>query len=119
MPDQYKNFSQLARVATTASAQLKQAYWAVRGTEISITYVERDMETAGEIKERLAALGVIVTLIPLDRGDPKRAGKLYYGESGREAAMQIKALVSDIASPNPEDNVALPSDAVALWLEHK
>jgi hypothetical protein len=105
--------------AATASAQLKQAYWAIRGTKISIIYVERDLTAADEIKERLATLGAIVTLNLLDRRDSTRAGKLYYGESSREAAMQIKALVSDIASPYPEDNVNLPSDAVSLWLEHK
>lgn len=105
--------------AATASAQLKQAYWAIRGTKINIIYVERDLEAASEIKERLAALGAVVTLNSLDRRDSTRAGKLYYGESSREAAMQIKALVSDIASPYPEDNVNLPSDSVSLWLEHK
>jgi hypothetical protein len=105
--------------AATASAQLKQAYWAIRGTKINIIYMEPDLDAAGEIKERLAALGGIVTLNSLDRRDPRRAGKLYYGESSREAAMQIKALVSDIASPYPEDNVNLPLDAVSLWLERK
>src|SRR5512136_876512 len=53
--------------AATASAQLKQAYWAIRGTKINIIYVERDLETAGEIKERLAALGAVVTLDSLDQ----------------------------------------------------
>ena len=105
--------------AAAAAVQLKQAYWAVRGTKVSILYVARDLEAAGEIKERLAVLGALVTLRLLDRQEPKRAGKLYYGEGSRDAAMQIKALVSDIASPYPEDNLNLPPDAVSLWLDRK
>jgi len=87
---------------------VKQAYWAVRGTQVNIVYVERDADTAAAIKERLATLGALVTLTPSDREDAKRAGKLFYAESSRDAAMQIKALVSDLASPFPEDNVNIP-----------
>jgi len=105
--------------AATAAAQVKQAYWAVRGTQVNIVYVERDAEAVAEIKERLAALGALVTLTPSDREDAKRAGKLFYAEGSRDAALQIKALISDLASPFPEDNVNIPPGAVSLWLMRK
>ena len=105
--------------AATAAAQVKQAYWAIRGAQVNLLYVERDAEVAIEIKERLAVLGALVTLKPLEREDSQRAGKLYYADGSRDAAMQIKALVSDIASPFPEDNVNLLPGALSLWLKRK
>ena len=105
--------------AATAAALVKQAYWAVRGTQVTIVYGERDTEVAAEIKARLAVLGALVTLRPVDREDAQRAGKLYYAEGSRDAAMQISALVSDLASPYPEDNVNLLPGVVSLWLTRK
>jgi hypothetical protein len=107
-----------ARTLSTAT-QLRQAYWAVPGTRVAIVYVERDSQVAVGIKERLDQVGGHVTLRALDRRDPERAGKLYYEPGGRDAAMQIKALVSDIAALHPEDNVTLQPGSVALWLESK
>ena len=67
------------------------------------------------VTERLAGAGALVTLRALDRGDPERTG-LYYESGGRDAAMQIKALASDIAPLSPEDAVDIKPETVALWL---
>ena len=100
--------------AATAIAQAKQAYWAVRGTQVTIVHGEHDSEAAIELKERLAAFGAVVTLLAQEA--PEHAGKLYYIESSRDAAMQIKALVSDIASPQPQESSEHPPGVVTLWL---
>jgi hypothetical protein len=102
--------------AAAAEAQLRQAYWAVRGTQVSIVYPEKSAHAALEIKERLAGAGALVTLSALDRRYPERAGKLFYEPAGRDAAMQIKALASDLATLSPEDAVDLKPGTVALWL---
>ncbi len=102
--------------AATAAAQAKQAYWAVRGTQVTIVHEARDSEAAIEIKERLAILGALVTLNPVAQEAAEHAGKLYYGESSRDAAMQIKGLVSDIASPHPENSGEHRPNVVTLWL---
>src|SRR4029453_15078973 len=39
--------------AATATAQAKQAYWAVRGTQVTVLHAERNIEAAIELKERL------------------------------------------------------------------
>jgi hypothetical protein len=104
--------------AATATAQVKQAYWAVRGTQVNLVYGERDAAAAVEIKERLAGFGALVTLRPLDRADA-RAGKLFYAEGSRDAAMQIKALISDLTSLVPEDNVYSLPGVVSLWLRRQ
>ena len=105
--------------AAAAAAQVRQAYWAIRGTQVNIVYGERDADLAVEIKERLSALGALPTLRPLDREDQRRAGRLYYGEDSRDAAMQVKALVSDLLVTVPEDDVNIRPGVVSLWLQRK
>ena len=101
--------------AAALEAQVKQAYWAVRGTQVTVIYPESSARAAVDVTERLAGAGALVTLRPLDRGDPERTG-LYYESGGRDAAMQIKALASDIAPLSPEDAVDIKPETVALWL---
>jgi hypothetical protein len=105
--------------AASAAAQLRQAYWAVPGTRVAIVYVERDAQAAVGIKERLGQAGAQVTLRALELRDGQRAGKVYYEPGARDAAMQIRALVSDITSLAPEDNVALQPGSIAIWLGSK
>ena len=106
--------------ATAAAAQVKQAYWAVRGTRIDIMYVERDQEVATELKERLATVGALVTLKPTEqKWFSGRVGKLFYEPGSMEAAMQIKALMSDITVATPEENVDFKPGEVAFWLLRK
>lgn len=100
--------------AATAAAQAKQAYWAVRGTQVTVLHAERNIEAAIELKERLAALGAVVMLKPQEAAE--HAGKLYYGVASRDAAMQIKALVSDIALAQPEESREHRPGVVTLWL---
>jgi hypothetical protein len=54
-----------------AATQLKQAYWAVPGTQVTIVYVERDLQVAVTVKERLGQLGAQVTLRASDRRFPE------------------------------------------------
>jgi hypothetical protein len=83
---------------------------------VTVIYPESSARAAVDVTERLAGAGALVTLRPLNRGDPERAGKLYYEPGGRHAAMQIKALASDIRTLSPEDAVDIKSGTVALWL---
>ena len=100
--------------AATATAQAKQAYWAVRGTQVTLLHAERNIEAAIELKERLAALGAVVMLKQQEAAE--HAGKLYYGADGRDAALQIKALVSDIALAHPAESREHRPGVVTLWV---
>jgi hypothetical protein len=104
---------------TTAEVQLKQAYWAVRGTRITLVYSEASTGAAIEVKERLARVGALVSLTALDRKDPRRAGHLYYEPGDRDAAVQIKALASDLTFFAPEDDVDMKPGELTLWLADK
>ena len=91
--------------AATATAQAKQAYWAVRGTQVTLLHAERNIEAAIELKERLAALGAVVMLKQQEAAE--HAGKLYYGADGRDAALQIKASSPTLHWPTPRRVVSI------------
>jgi hypothetical protein len=103
--------------AAAAAARAKQAYSAVRGTRVNIIHMESDVEVATELRERLLLLDALVTLTPTERKwFSDRGGKLYHQASGLEAAMQIKALASDIALLTPEDSADSRPGEVSVWL---
>src|SRR5262245_2611256 len=101
--------------AAVAVAQVRQAYWAIRGTQVHVMYLDGHAHDAVEIKERLGGAGAFVTLRALDQ--QRYAGKVFFGPTDREAAMQIKALLSDIASLHAEEGAVdgVRPGEVSIW----